>query len=129
MTDGLTRAGLVLVGLVYLSVAVPGMIDPTGLMANVELPVSGASALNELRANYGGLMGALSVASFVGAAVEAYRRPVLWLSWLCFVGLVSGRVLSLVLDGMPNGFALGLLGAESFGLVAASGLLWAGRER
>ena len=129
MTDGLTRAGLALVGLVYTAVAVPGFVDPIGLMAAVDLPVSGASAMNELRANYGGLMGALAVASFAGAAVASYRRPALWLAWLCFVGLVSGRVVSLVLDGVPNSFALSLLGAESFGVVASTALLWVGRER
>ncbi len=129
MTDPLTRAGLLLVGLVYASVAVPGFLDPAGLLAEVGLEVHGPSAHNELRANYGGLMAALSITSFVGAFSAAHRRPVLWLSWICFVGLVSGRVLSLILDGTPNSFALGLLGAEAFGLTTSSALLWAGRER
>lgn len=122
----------VLLGLVAagnLAWAAVSIFDPLWAADMVGLDPGGSSAaLGELRAVYGGLVGSLGVV----LALAVLRRPLrAWYGALAiiFLGLVSGRMLSLALDGYDafTMLALGLEGLTVLLLLAAC--RWAPRPR
>lgn len=58
-----------------------------------------------------------------GAAIPSFRVPALWSLLVFMGGLAAGRVISLLIDGMPNFILLFYLLAEfTFGLLALSAI-------
>ena len=71
-----------------------------------------------------GLYLALIVFWLAGALRRALRRPALWSLFVFTLGLASGRVLSLALDGWPGILLIGYMLAE-IALAALAGWLLA----
>jgi hypothetical protein len=82
-------------------------------MAPVELNINTVSALNELRANYGGLQIGMGLFLLAGLCCKSYLRPALLAQALIVGGLVTGRLISVAIDGQPNAFIQGLIVLES----------------
>ncbi|PYG32541.1 DUF4345 domain-containing protein [Pelagimonas varians] len=54
-----------------------------------------------------------------GAFIEAVRRPAVWSLFIFMWGLAAGRIISIVVDGMPNFVLIFYLCAEiAFGALA-----------
>ena len=109
----ITRGFLLLCGLSFLLIGINTFHDPLAAMAAVELNVNTVSALNELRATYGGLQIGMGLFLLAGFCCKAYTRPALLAQALIVGGLASGRLISIALDGQPNTFVQGLVVLES----------------
>lgn len=93
---------LLLTGIVFAAIGIYALIDPAQTLALVGLQVIEVSSRNEMRAMYGGLN--LAIGLYLCAA---FRNAGLRSAALTFValitgGLVFGRVVSLVVDGLPG---------------------------
>lgn len=108
---------------IYLAIGVAGMVAPAWLMGFVGIELEGASALNEIRAAYGGQLLGLAVVMGLGALRAERRRWALGLFVLAVGGMVLARAVSVVVDGAPNGVAWGLGALELSGAVSGAALL------
>lgn len=117
------RFFLVVVGLIFLGLGGFNLLFPVAGIAVFEIQIASVSALNEVRANYGGMYFAMGVLFVAGASVGALRSSALLVVALFTGGLVLGRLLSLVLDGSPNTVMWGLFILEATGCVVASVLV------
>jgi len=121
---------LSIVGAVFLGLGTINLFFPAAGMAGFEIQITSVSALNEIRANYGGMHFALGLLFLSGAFLGALKVPALLVVALFTGGLVVGRALGLALDGIPNLVVLGLFALEALGCVVATVLyLRAGRAR
>jgi hypothetical protein len=111
---------LSVVGTVFLGLGTINLFFPAAGMAGFELRITSVSALNEMRANYGGMHFALGLLFLSGAFLEALRVSALLVVAVFTGGLVLGRSLSLALDGAPNHLVLGLFALEALGCVVAT---------
>lgn len=109
-----------IVATVFLGLGTINLFFPVAGMAGFEVQISSVSALNEIRANYGGMHFALGLLFLSGALVRAMRVSTLLVVALFTAGLVLGRLVSLVLDGIPNLFVLGLFALEVLGCAVAT---------
>ena len=111
MTDRLllllAALGLVPIALSY------GLVTSASVTYLLGFLVEGTNQTHVFRA----IMGLyLANATFwlVAAGKPALQRPALWVLFLFMVGLAFGRVLSIILDGMPGPILLFYLVAELF---------------
>lgn len=109
-----------IVATVFLGLGTINLFFPVAGMAAFEVQISSVSALNEIRANYGGMHFTLGLLFLSGALVRALRVSTLLVVALFTAGLVLGRLVSLVLDGIPNLFVLGLFALEAVGCAVAT---------
>lgn len=116
-----SRILLALAALAFLWVAVQGLADPVGLAATVGLAPAKPGAANELRASYGGQSLALAVLLALGAWRPAATRPALVLLTVLCGGLVLGRAVDTLQNGLPPAFTCGLWGFE--GVMALAGAI------
>jgi uncharacterized protein DUF4345 len=110
---------LLLTGVVFAAIGVYTLVDPAQTLALVGLQVIEVSSRNEMRAVYGGLN--LAVGLYLCAAFgNAGLRPAA-LTFIALItgGLVFGRLVSLVVDGMPNTAIWYFLAIEVTGCVLA----------
>ncbi len=114
---------LALSGLSLLTVGWVGLTAPQDLMDPLGIALSSPDARSEIRAAYGGMHLAIGLLLLYAAARPGSRTAGLWLV-LCFMGgLTVGRLVSLVVDGVPGGFVLRLLAAEALAAALALVLL------
>ncbi|HWP66548.1 MAG TPA: DUF4345 family protein [Candidatus Limnocylindria bacterium] len=121
-----TRAGigaLVVIGLAFCGVGYLGLVAPHALLGpvGIEWDRLGNTAMNELTATYGGMHAALGVFFLLAAFVPALRLGALWAAAAFLSGLVIGRIVSLVRDGIPGPMPLALIVVELMGVLIAVG--------
>jgi len=129
-------ATLLLISAVFLGVGWIGLTDPAVLLdpLGIGLPshqaeaVARATALSEARATYGGMHFALGLFFLGGVFFGRVRGIALTVALVYLTGLVTGRGVSIALDGMPTPVALGLLVVEAVGALAVLGALWKRRR-
>ncbi len=117
-------------GAVTLLMGLAGLFTPDRSMAFVGFAPSTESnrvlALGEARAVYGGLFTVLGAFTVWGALDPAGKRSVLLMAGLLWLGLCTGRVLSVSIDGDPGLFGwLGVVWEGAFGM----GLVWSALAR
>ena len=115
----LTQIFLLLSGIGFMLIGVNTFRDPVAAMAGVELGVQSMNALNEVRANYGGMQIGIGILLFCGALLHWLSRSALLALSLITGGLVVGRLVSMMLDGMPNTAVQALLILEFLTTIAA----------
>jgi hypothetical protein len=128
LRERLNQMALAVVAVVFGWVGLSGLLAPATITGPVELVAPSASAINEIRANYGGMHLALSALFVMGAVSAAFRWAATVALTLFTAGLVGGRLLSIVVDGMPNAFVVQLLITEVIAAVGGATLLFAPRE-
>jgi hypothetical protein len=90
-------SGLILTAIGGLTTFIPAMIK-----AKVGIEIAGnPSALNDVR-SIGVLLLATALLSFLGSFKISLRKPAIISSFLLFLSLGLGRILSMALDGMPS---------------------------
>ena len=108
----LAALGLVPIALSY------GLVPSASVTYLLGFPVEGTNQTHVFRA----IMGLyLANAAFwlVAVGKPELRRPALWVLFLFMMGLAAGRVLSIIVDGMPGFVLLFYLVAELvFGVLA-----------
>lgn len=119
MLDGLLIA-FALVNLLY---GLWALVDAKRAAALVKLEPQSKMALGEIRALYGGLVGALGAITLWSLGHED-QDTILRMLGLAFVGIALGRIASLVLDGPTRWNLLLLIGEGG----TAGFLGWAGDQ-
>jgi len=120
---GLEIAILGLCGAALLATGITELATPQTLFTPLDLRIEGASALNEIRAAYGGMHVGIGVLLLVGAGRTAFRRAALWVGLAFLGGLAAGRLVSLMVDGAPGGFVYRLWIPEAVGAMLIGVLL------
>ena len=115
----LTQFFLLLSGIGFMLIGINTFRDPVAAMAGVELGVQSLNALNEVRANYGGMQIGIGILLFSAGWFSWLSRPALLALSLITGGLVVGRFVSIILDGMPNTTVQALLILEFATTIAA----------
>lgn len=128
LRERMNQAALGMAALVFAWVGLNGMFAPAAITGPVELLAPSASAHNEIRANYGGMHLAMSTLFVMGAVSLAFRWTATVVLTLFSAGLVAGRLLSVVLDGVPNPFVIQLLVTEATAAASGAALLWAAKD-
>jgi hypothetical protein len=104
---------------VFTAVGGLGLLAPQILFDPTGLTLSSASAQAELRAVYFALFGGTGALLWWAVARPRYQRRALRVLSVVLAGFVVGRLVSIPLDGPPQGVALLNLVVECVGLVAA----------
>lgn len=102
---------LVISGLLLTVIGSLTTFNPVNIKANEGIEIAGnASALNDVR-SFGMLLLATALFSIIGAFKTSLRKSATISAFLLFLSLGAGRIVSIILDGMP-----------SDGMVKATGL-------
>jgi hypothetical protein len=114
---------LVITGLVFLLVGIRALLHPVDAVAiPYSIQANNIDAKNYLRSSAGGVTIAASALLFAGAFLPSLTLAALLLAVVMLGGLIFGRVVSLMIDGMP-GIAQWFSGTfEMLGLLG--GLYW-----
>lgn len=98
-------------GLILLVIGSLTTFNPITIKANEGIEIAGnASALNDVR-SFGVLLLAMAALAIIGSLKQPLRKSASVSTFLLFLSLGIGRLLSIMLDGMP-----------SDGMVKATGL-------
>ncbi len=114
------RIFLILVGTIFVGLGIYSLVLPVDAVSIFEITLMEVSALNEIRANYGGMHLLFGLFFLYGSLGNRFRVAALLVVAVFAGGLVLGRLASLVLDGSPNGAIWALLVIESVGCVIAA---------
>ncbi len=120
----LAQAFLVLCALVFFAIGANTFANPLAAMSPLDLAINSPRALNEIRANYGGLQIGIGLVLIWGAVSRGFRSQALLVQTLLMGGLAFGRLVHWLQDGNPGEFNNLLLGVE-LGVTVASLVLWA----
>ncbi len=122
MAAALARGVLVLTALLFAVAGASFALAPE-LLARIGIELRTPAALNDVRAVYGGLE--LGVAAVLGhCALRASRVEAgLWIAVATLGGMNAARVLSVPLDGAPQGTVVTAWAGEAVALAAAAAAL------
>ena len=88
------------------------LFAPRYFAAQLDITLSSASAVADLRAMYGGLSLGVGVLYLLGLKNVAFRPAAIALATSTSAGLALGRVITIVVDGMPGPLVLAFLASE-----------------
>jgi hypothetical protein len=86
----------------FLLVGVGNLVSPESGLGLFEFELSTTSVLNEARANYGGMHVFLGLLLWFWSLKRESVMYALVLAFMFCTGLIFGRIVSFVVDGMPN---------------------------
>lgn len=124
-----TRLGLGLAAAIFALVAVLALTAPAVLFDPIGVALPRPEGAAEVRAAYFGLFGGAAVLFAAGARDPTLAPLALRAVAVVLGGFVTGRLVSLALDGMPSPIGWATLGVEATGLVLACALLATGASR
>ena len=108
----LAKAWLWISALAFIGLGVALMVSPAGILAKVDLHFDTPTAFADIRADYGGCI--IGLGLFLGwCAIRPERvRLGLVCAGLTLAGYATGRLFSLLVDGMPKRIIFILLVTE-----------------
>lgn len=121
--DTLKKGFLAINLLVYVSFVALAYLAPTWLSGRLGIHLEGTTALADFRAMYGGLTLGASVIFVLGIGREDLRPAALWLATAGALGLVLGRLLTLVQAGPAGPYIYASLASEVAAIGAGALLL------
>lgn len=104
--------------LIYLIIGIWCLIAPIQTSSGVEISLPTTTAIIDFRATYGGLLVGIGI-FFIVCLKDTYVRLGLILQALSLGGLAFGRVVGLILDGMPQMILIYFLIAEIAAVILA----------
>lgn len=121
ITKRIAQVFLGLMGLAFCKVGIEALFTPQAVLANVGIVLDNSSALNSMRAVYGGMH--LVFGLFCLWGILKNQSVPLLLVVLYTTGFVVGRTVGILLDGSPNEFVTTWLFTELFSLATSVTLL------
>jgi hypothetical protein len=115
---------LLVIGFAFCAVGYLGLVAPNAILDPIDLTwstITSRSARNELTAMYGGMHAGLGLFFVIAAFVPSIRLGALLAASAFMGGLVAGRIVSLVRDGLPGLLPMALLVVELMGVLLAMG--------
>ncbi len=106
-------------GLMMLIVGALHLVAPQMMMDGPGIALTSVNHLHMVRAAYGGAYLGMAALFLLGAVRLPFRRTSLLAVLVLFCGFATGRIVSLLADGVPVPLYLGVLGAEVFFAVLA----------
>ena len=103
----------------FLGLGIALMSWPERILSSVEVSFESPTAFADIRADYGGCI--LGIGIFLGWCAQNQERVKTGLlcTGLTFSGYVCGRLLSLLIDGMPKRIIFILIAIELLGAIVA----------
>ena len=127
--DRLTEVVLLLLAVSFGVLALIFLLTPVLLFEPIGLSEGSPALWAELRAGYGGHFGTAAIVFGISARRAEFQEPALAIGSLIFLGFVTGRCLSLLMDGVPTHLvAIISLTAEAVVWVIVS-LCWRRRRK
>jgi len=111
--DRLARLALVVAAGMVLLVGLRGLVTPRTFLAPVGIHLVGAPAMSEIRASLGGKNLGMAIFFLCAAAAPRLRVAGLVAVVAHMGGLTLGRLVSAVVDGVPNVFVASFFLAEA----------------
>ena len=108
---------------VFFVFAVGFLFAPRYFAAQLDITLSSTSAVADLRAMYGGLSLGVGALFVLGLKNVAFRPAAVTLATLTSAGLALGRVITIVVDGMPGPLVLAFLASEIVSIAVGLWLL------
>lgn len=118
----ISQVFLGLLALAFCKTGIEALFNPHAVLANVGIDLTNAAALSSMRAVYGGMH--LVFGLFCAWGIFKNQSAALLLVILYSSGFVTGRLISWVADGTPNGFVITWLVTEVFSLAVCTVLYW-----
>jgi len=114
------RIFLFITGLIFVIVGLRALIDPVHAVAEFfGFSVQGVNGMNQLRASAGGVAAACGAYMIAACFRPKWTYAALAVTALVLGGLVSGRIFSVIADGMPGTIVITSFALEFFGFVQA----------
>ncbi len=90
--------------MMFLAVGIGNLVAPLQMVAPLSIELDDVNALNEVRANYGGMHALMGMFFFLSVFVAKLREAALLTLAVFTSGLVVGRLVSITVDGVPDTF-------------------------
>lgn len=127
--ERLSKYGLLLAAVGFLAMGLQGLFTPYAFFGRLVSESLAISTVSEIRTVYGGFMnGNALMFLYVALFRKELYRFMLSLIAIISTGLLLGRVVSLIADGMPNTLTWVFIGIEIGAFVISTGLLVMGRR-
>ena len=118
---------LFVTGLIFALVGLYALLDPNGALGvPLGLHIETVSSFSQERGSAGGVVLVAGLFMMASARYRKLTLPALWLVTLVLGGLEFGRLVSLVVDGVPGKVVWVYSAFEILGLV--QGIFWLRRE-
>jgi hypothetical protein len=101
-------------GLMMLVVGGLHLVAPQMMMTEPGIALTSTNHFHVIRAAYGGAYLGMAALFLLGAICAAYQSTSLLAVAILFSGFALGRLVSIVVDGMPVPLYLGVMAAEIF---------------
>ena len=111
--ERLGRLALAVAGSMLLVVGLRGLFTPRVLLAEVGIPLLGTPALSEIRSSFGGKDLGMALLFLLAVVLPGLRSAALVAVVAYMGGLAMGRVVSAILDGVPDALIATLFAAEA----------------
>lgn len=113
---------LFITGLIFGAAGLYCLLDPNAALAVLGLHFQAVNSLSQERGTAGGVTLAIGLFLIAGTRYRGLLRPALWMVVVVLGGLECGRVVSLLIDGLPGTVVWVYIGLEVLGLV--QGVYW-----
>jgi hypothetical protein len=120
MMSGLAKLTLWGAGLMMLVVGAMHLFNPQMMMNTPQIQLTTVNHLHVVRAAYGGAYLGIAALFLMGALGRIPARMALLSVLVLFGGFALGRIVSILVDGMPVGLYLGVLSTEVFFALCAA---------
>lgn len=100
------RSFLFIYGLIHLGLGLEALIVPEYFSQALDIELLSLSAVNEIRAYYGGVFFVLGISLFYFAFTLKQPLFILLVLGCWALGAIFGRLVSILIDGFPNDFIL-----------------------
>ena len=117
---------LFVTGLIFALVGLYSLIDPNAALAPLGLHFQTVDSFSQERGTAGGVTLAVGIFLIASAHYRKLVLPALWMVTMVLGGLEAGRLVSLVVDGVPGKIVWIYAALEVFGLL--QGIFWLRRE-
>jgi hypothetical protein len=109
----MTRAFLLLQGVMWLGYGIYCLLTPQALAGLAGITATSATAIVELRAMYGGLQSAIGVLALLAGSAASWRREGLVALLFVYSGLALARLASAAATGEFSSYVIGALAFEA----------------
>lgn len=115
----LAKFSIVVSALVFCGIGLACLFFPVQTASIVDIELNNVTATVDFRANYGGFAFGLGIIFIIAIFKSEFVRPALFVQALSFAGFALGRVVGILLDGMPKMIIVYFLVLEIIGVIVA----------
>ena len=111
------------------SVGLGYLISPEFMYGLYNIEITSTNQFNMVRGAYGGLFLSFSILFFVGAFNKKIEFSAMVSLFVFMCGFAAGRIISIIIEGMPSFLIIGLLLFELFYLICCTYYLFSNNNQ